>query len=84
MSLKSPPMRPYDYTKEQNKEIAAAQHAKWREDTAAAKVPEPKQTFTEKEQDWAFGMLTGPSQRDMAMEGDYERALSKIVDSLSS
>ena len=84
MSLKPLPKRTYDYTEEENTERAAGQYTKWREDTAAAKVPEPKQTFTKKDQDWAFSMLTGPSQRDMAKEGDYERSLNKIVDSLST
>ena len=65
-------------------ERAAGQYTKWREDTAAAKVSEPKQTFTEKEQTWAFGMLTGPSQKDMARAADYERSLKKLVDSLSA
>ena len=58
VSLKPLPKRTYDYTEEENTERAAGQYTKWREDTATAKVPEPKQTFTEKEQTWASGMLT--------------------------
>ena len=81
VSLKPLPMRPYDYTEEENAEIAAAHHAKWRADTAAAKIPEPPVIYSQKDKKWAFSILTGPSQKEMAMQPDYERSLEKMYES---
>ena len=81
VSLKPLPMRPYDYTKEENAEIAAAHLAKWRADTAAAKIPEPPVIYSQKDKKWAFSILTGPSQKEMAMQPDYERSLEKMYES---
>ena len=81
MSLKPLPMRPYDYTEEENAEIAAAHLAKWRADTAAAKIPEPPVVYSQKDKKWAFSILTGPSQKELAMQPDYERSLEKMYES---
>ena len=74
-------MRPYDYTEEENAEIAAAHLAKWKADTAAAKIPEPPVIYSQKDKKWAFSILTGPSQKEMAMQPDYERSLEKMYES---
>ena len=52
-------MRPYDYTPEENAEIAAAHLAKWRADTAAAKIPEPPAGTSQERQEMGFKYSDG-------------------------
>ena len=43
----------------------------------ARKKPEEKQTFTAKENKWAIGFITEPSQYEKNKPDNYLRALSK-------
>ena len=81
VSLKPLPQRTYDRTDEENEAIADADLNKWKAGLKARKEPEPKPVYSEKEQKWAMGMLTGPSQAEINAPDDYRRHLMKLAKS---
>jgi hypothetical protein len=82
VSLKPLLVRTYDRTDEENAAIAKAELEKW--NAGLKKEAEPKPAYTEKEQKWAMGMLTGPSQAEMNVPDDYRRHLVKLSKSQSA
>jgi hypothetical protein len=71
--LKPLPQRAYDRTNKENKVISDAQVT----GHFAPKQPEAKQTFSEKDKNWAMGMLTQPAQYKMNLPSDYDHEISK-------
>jgi hypothetical protein len=62
-SLKPLSQRAYDRTDEENKVISDAQVKAH----FAPKKPEPKPTYSEKDKNWAMGMLTQPAQYKLSL-----------------
>jgi hypothetical protein len=62
-------------------EIEAEDRAKVKSKLAALRpTPTPKQVYTTKQNEWAFDMLTQPSQYELNKPDDYKRCLDKQVD----
>jgi hypothetical protein len=62
-------------------EIEAEDRAKVKSKLAALRpTPTPKQVYTTKQKEWAFDMLTQPSQYELNKPDDYKRYLDKQVD----
>ena len=72
-SLKPLPVLPYHMTPEKTE---AWVKANTKRQLAPKQLP-PKQTFTEKQNKWAKGMLEHPSQISMNLPSDYEREILK-------
>jgi hypothetical protein len=63
------------------KEIEVGDRAKVKRKLAALRpTPTPKQVYTQKQKQWAFDMLTQPSQYELNKPDDYKRCLDKQVD----
>jgi hypothetical protein len=62
-------------------EIEAEDRAKVKRKLAALRpTPTPKQVYTLKQKEWAFDMLTQPSQYELNKLDDYKHCLDKKVD----
>jgi hypothetical protein len=62
-------------------EIEAEDRAKVKRKLAALRpTPTPKQVYTKEQKEWAFDMLTQPSQYELHKPDDYKRCLDKQVD----
>jgi hypothetical protein len=62
-------------------EIEAEDRAKVKRKLAVLRsTPTPKQVYTLKQKDWAFDMLTQPSQYELRKPDDYKHCLDKQVD----
>jgi hypothetical protein len=62
-------------------EIEAKDRAKVKRNLAALRpTPTPKQVYTQKQKEWAFDMLTQPSQYELNKPDDYKRCLDRQVD----
>jgi hypothetical protein len=75
-SLKPLPKRAYDRTTEENEAIVRAEVKAF----LAPKVPEPKPTYTQKQKDWAYAMLTAEPQYKMNLPSDYKREIERQSD----
>jgi hypothetical protein len=76
--VKAVPPPPVEKTAE---EIEAEDRAKVKRKLAAlCPTPTPKQVYTQKQKEWAFDMLTQPSQYELNKLDDYKRCLDKQVD----
>lgn len=75
---KAVPPPPIEKTAE---EIEAEDRAKVKRKLAALRpTPTPKQVYTLEQKEWAFDMLTQPSQYELRKPDDYKRCLDKQVD----
>jgi hypothetical protein len=64
-------------------EIEAKDRAKVKSKLIALRpTPTPKQVYTMKQKEWAFDMLTQPSQYELNKPDDYKRCLDKQVDAI--
>ena len=71
---KAPPIRAYDRTDEECREISLAEV----DAHFHPKKPEPAPPFTEKQKEWVVGFLNTPSQYQLHHKPyDYARALTK-------
>jgi hypothetical protein len=62
-------------------EIEAEDRAKVKRKLAALRpTPTPEQVYTLEHKEWAFDMLTQPSQYEKRKPDDYKRCLDKQVD----
>jgi hypothetical protein len=76
--VKAVPPPPVEKTAE---EVEAEDRAKVKRKLAALRpTPIPKQVYTPKQKEWAFDMLTQPSQYELNKPDDYKRCLDKQVD----
>jgi hypothetical protein len=72
-SLKPLAQRAYDRTEEENKSISDAEVKAH----FAPKKPEPKSTYSEKDKNWAMGMLTQPAPYKLSLPSDYKREIER-------
>ena len=76
-SLKPLLPRPWELSEAETKLAADSHYQKWKANTQAKKEPEPKPTYSEGAQKWAFDFLTTPSQAELNMPNDYGRELHR-------
>ena len=77
---KVPPPRPYDRTDKENAAIAAAELKAH----LAPKTTAPKEVYTDKQKNWALGLVTHPSQIEINRPDDYEHTIRKGLPSTAS
>jgi hypothetical protein len=76
--VKAVPPPPVEKTAE---EIEVEDRAKVKRKLVALRpTPTPKQVYSPKQKEWAFDMLTQPSQYELNKPNDYKRCLDKQVD----